>query len=432
MPQKLIPTAQPPPTMVQQQAPQLLVQPPSSDVDCQVAADPNFNEEKRLEKRSKLGLQKASTSAFVEACEFVSLGSYCAVSTALQALGLRKHAYPLDWARSPMDGVAHCVEMEFEDFLTFSTCQTIGAYQVFGPSAWGGSFWHHDPEAMGSSSEFIRRIDRFLGMGDVPPSMPRVFVRALNSSHDIQATGRLLTALKHMLPEADIHLLLLIDLQDISGLVKLAEFGDKVLFHLTHKDVWEPKQAANGDEAARIFMEKALDAYTEGIAKAVAWWADPKTGPEVNELSDLTALRSLLIHFEAGNPSSESFYPRRFRGQRIKDSCQMPNLLGQRPEGTVTVGLPAGINAGDFLQTEAFGRPIKIQVPEGASGGQNLQLTFSEGAYSVTLTTAAVAALVQATSAIASTTMATTVTKMIADNWMASRPTSDPLKSGDL
>ena len=47
-------------------------------------------------------------------CEFISLGCFCAVSHAFQLLGLKKNSYPFDWVRSPMEGIMHCLDSQFQ------------------------------------------------------------------------------------------------------------------------------------------------------------------------------------------------------------------------------------------------------------------------------------------------------------------------------
>eukprot|EP00913_Durusdinium_trenchii_P016959 g15944.t1 len=84
------------------------------------------------ERRSALKLCGPSVSAFMERCEFISLGCYCAPSYAMQLLNLRKNSYPFDWTRSSLEGVLHCMDMRFEDFLTYSTYNMVDQHVVFG------------------------------------------------------------------------------------------------------------------------------------------------------------------------------------------------------------------------------------------------------------------------------------------------------------
>ena len=110
-------------------------------------SDPSLNKEMQMLRRAALGLTSPRVHAFIEGCEFVSLGCFCAPSYGMQLLGVKKNSYPFDWVRSTMEGIIHCVENEFEDFLTYSTFWVQDAYTVFGGTRWGGSFWHHNLEA---------------------------------------------------------------------------------------------------------------------------------------------------------------------------------------------------------------------------------------------------------------------------------------------
>lgn len=130
------------------------------------------------ERHHRLALSKPKTAAFIQNCELVSLGSYCAVSRSLQCVGLKQFTYPFDWVRCPLEGVIHCFDNKFEDFLTYSTTFEQAGEKVFGKSKWGGSFWHHDPACPQTQSDMMRRVQRLFGDADVPASKARVFVRA--------------------------------------------------------------------------------------------------------------------------------------------------------------------------------------------------------------------------------------------------------------
>ena len=80
----------------------------------------------------------------------------------------------------------HCIDMKFEDFLTYSTYQVVDQHVVFGGTRWGGSFWHHNLEAPMTIEDMTRRVRRFLGLGDVPGKVPRVFVRIVNSTRELR------------------------------------------------------------------------------------------------------------------------------------------------------------------------------------------------------------------------------------------------------
>jgi len=287
--------------------------------------------------------------------------------------------------------VIHCLEVGFEDFLTFSNSRSEGAHQVFSAARWGGSFWHHDPEAAGTREDFIRRIERFLGFGEVHGSKHRVFVRAVNSTQELRATLQLQESLERVLPNAQVRLLVLIDLQDVQGPVEVAGFRGKVLFYRISGAVWEGGMSKDG----RDYMQRSSEAYAEAIAFAAHYWsAGDETPALAATFQSMPDLEAAVVQFEGGAAANESFWPRRFRGQPISlrhqephevaDSAPLreqrfPGLLQIRRDENVDVCLPEGIKPGDFLQTTAFGRVVKLQVPAGACSGKMLHLRYAQG-----------------------------------------------------
>eukprot|EP00930_Biecheleria_cincta_P007644 TRINITY_DN10888_c0_g1_i2.p1 TRINITY_DN10888_c0_g1~~TRINITY_DN10888_c0_g1_i2.p1 ORF type:complete len:624 (-),score=100.01 TRINITY_DN10888_c0_g1_i2:251-2122(-) len=391
------------------------------EIESQVKSDPNFSEELRTTRLAALGLDMADTKAFMDKVEFISLGTFCAISTTLQSLGVRKGAYPFDWVRSPLSGVVHLLNSQFEDFLTYTSSRKEANYHVFCNTRWGGSFWHHDPEAEGTCEEFTRRIERFYGIRGVPTDSSRFFIRALNSTTELSQIRTLLNSLKRCFPNAKNYLLVLIDAQQAADFYQVQECGENTLFFCVNKSVWETQPHIDANNAGvRGVMDRAANAYSEGIAKAIMWWSaksgrseDVHRPTHVARLDDLSAR---LSHFDAGCPSNESFWPRRFRGQRIQlarpsqadSNFQQqgagPGLLEPMPELLADVCLPAGIKAGDYLETEAFGRPIKVTVPEGSHEGRLLRLRYYQGVVSCSLAAAATAVALTATAATAATT----------------------------
>merc|ERR1740130_2263067 len=70
-----------------------------------IKADPRFSAERQQALQGRLGLATPDMVALLQQSEFISLGSHCRVSMALENMGLRKAAYPFDWVRSPAAGV---------------------------------------------------------------------------------------------------------------------------------------------------------------------------------------------------------------------------------------------------------------------------------------------------------------------------------------
>lgn len=236
--------------------------------------EPWLSKDAQRVRRFELGLNDDKASKFLERCEFISLGSYCGVSRALQALGLKKFSYPFDWLRSPIEGVAHLMDSDFADFLTFSIMEDKGQVgKLYGSTRWGGSFWHHDPEQPKTRDDFVRRIERLYGLQEVPPNKPRVFVRAVNSTRELDSTLVLYEALCRALPRAEVFLLMLIDFQSETGPLKITgagSVGDHVLFYRIHESLF----AENGRNWT---MQQESEAYAEGIAFASGVWAGRAT-----------------------------------------------------------------------------------------------------------------------------------------------------------
>jgi len=407
----------------------------SSILDDASETQPWLAETAVAERRSRLGLDEPTLATFTQGCEFISLGNFCGIARALQALGLKKRSYPFDWVRSPLDGIIHCLETEFEDFLTFTTIRTDEAYglKIFQGSHWGGSFWHHNPLAPKVKADMVRRMERFLGSAEVPASRPRIFVRCVNTTRELEAIPQLLQTLTALFPEAHVRLLVIVDFQSSCSLVQLEEEGfttDRLLFYTVNEQVFSQLPWC---------MQRVAEAYAEAVTHAARFWASsaqtPRTGQAPAPLriaADLAELRGAVHEFDGGSPASESFWPRRLQGQQITlkgGKPRMPGLLPQQtqtqqpqqapqqqllqstprvrqvqqqhPQKDVThVRVPDGVPPGALMATDAFGTKLKFPVPEGATGGQLLQLRLVGGVLSVALV---VAAATTATAAAAAT-----------------------------
>jgi len=326
-------------------------QAPSAGADSQEGgafAEAWLAPERRKMRRMALGLCEPSTASLVDQCEFISLGCYCAVSRSLQALGLKKLSYPFDWTRSSMAGVIDLVQDEFEDFFEYSLEEDKGPLgRVFGDTSWDGSFWHHDIHSAKVRADFTRRIDRFLGLREVPDTQARVFVRAVNSTSELSDTLRLRKALRRALPKAFCYLLILIDFQPVSGPLRLTgSAGHDTLFYRIHESLY----AQNG---AHWSMEKQSEAYAEAIAFATRVWAGrPDAVSRVEEVHNLSLLKSSLMPFEGGKTGSELFFPRRLEAEEesfggwfsgdfwppgLKHEDSEAHLEGTRPSPPVLV-----------------------------------------------------------------------------------------------
>lgn len=262
-------------------------------------------------RRETVGLNDPVVAAFCDSCEFLSLGCYCGPACTLKSLGLKKVTYPFDWVRTPSDGVIHCLQTNFEDFLTFTSIRAEGPEgKSFASAKWGGSFWHHDLQRPGLQDDFTRRIERFLGDGEVADSTTRVFVRAANSTRELELSFWLHEALVAAFPNARVYLVVLVDMQTAKGAFRVAGTSD-VLFCRIHEKLF-------ADNAARWTMEQSCDAYAEAIGFAACAWSGNKDFLKaIKEVPSLQRLSAAMDDFDGGNTANELFLPRRFQGHRI-------------------------------------------------------------------------------------------------------------------
>jgi len=97
--------------------------------------------------------------------EWASLGCYCGPARALQMLGLRRKAYPLDFMRSDVYGLLKLFRSGFRNFQEIGgqPFPGVGEGEITFPTTWGGSFWHHDIRDPKMRDTMQRRVDRLLG-----------------------------------------------------------------------------------------------------------------------------------------------------------------------------------------------------------------------------------------------------------------------------
>jgi len=255
------------------------------------------------ERQSLLGMKEPRLAAFIGESEFVSLGCFCATSNAFAQLGLRQHAYPFDWVRSPAAGIIHEFDTKFSDFFNFASTKDAGQHGIsFQNTPWGGSFWHHNIQDPQVRAAFQRRIDRILGNGDVPSTKSRVFVRTMNSSEEILVASDLHQALIRAFPGSKVYLLVLIDMQDCSGPVRLAgPQGDDLLFYRV------PIAAAMTST-----IDERSHGYWEPIVFALQYWACRTSA--VSEVSNLMQIKAACNTFDGGNPATDLYAPSRGPG----------------------------------------------------------------------------------------------------------------------
>jgi len=339
--------------------------------------DPLLTKEVETLRRVSLGLTKPEVVEFVDGCEFISLGCFCAPTYSLQLLGLKKYSYPFDWVRSSIDGIIHCLQYQFQDFLTYSTYRIEGSYVVFGGTRWGGSFWHHNLEAPVTREDMSRRVVRFYGRGEVPPMRPRVFVRCVNSTREVDSALRLWETLRQALPEAaEVLLLLIVDLQSTTGAIALA--GEcRVLFYQIHES-----QTVAATKQGATSLKCCAEVYAHAIAFATRFWAgDCETQSLVRTFSTLAELNAACEQWDGGDPSRDLFAPRRFFGQQLSILDGGVDMLGLLAKiQTQNIWLPEGTVDTKPFMAQCFGKHLRVTLPKGSSGGHILQLTFENKA----------------------------------------------------
>lgn len=266
-------------------------------------------------------------TAFAGQCEVVSLGTWCAVSYALRSMNLQRHACPFDWVRSPLHGVIQCIEDGFESFLSYTFATPIDQHGglVFGDTTWGGSFWQHDLKSPEVQEQFQRRIDRFYGRREVSPTTPRIFVRAVNSSDELKDIWRLYNTLRHAFSGARVMLLVLVDLQCKTGLLRINGEGEEVLFYRVHKDVF-------GSDAREWDVEKQSLAYAEGVGLALRVWAGD-VDVRLKTVPGLSEVQRKIDPFDGGNTGRELFNPKRPGSRRASRPRDASARRGREASG---------------------------------------------------------------------------------------------------
>jgi len=340
-----------------------------------------------LARRIRLGMAPGtSEAAFASSCEFISLGSTCQVARALQALGLKGLTYPFDWLQSPLSGIIHLFETGFEDFLTYTmlkdTSHTTGEDFGHFRARWGGSFWHHDLESPKVRTDFERRIRRLLGVETrIHPSMPRVFVRAVASTMELDLTLRLHETLRQALPSSRIYMLLIVELQDGEEVVTLSvRSGADVCIYRVHGHLY-------ADDGKNWTKEAHTDSLATAMACAISMWSE--CGWAAQSATCVASLEQVCARcdeYDAGDPGSEHFWPRRFRGQRLANDRpeHIPRLF---PIQFADVQIPDDSEWDDVLRLQqAFGIcGICIKIPAGAMAGQIIRLQHAGGALTAVL-----------------------------------------------
>jgi hypothetical protein len=345
---------------------------------------PAVSEEAVKMRRKRLVLDHPQVQRGFSSCEFVSLGACCAVSRGLQYLGLKKHSYPFDWLRSPVEGVIHLLETDFVDFLTYTEKeQKKDNSTIYKGTRWGGSFWHHDPADPRTLQDFTRRVRRLFGLEDVAATQPHCFVRAVNTTLELNACLRLREALQRSMPSTPFYLIILVDTQSQQGLFKIAGADNaQLLFYLIHDSKYGDGTTAAAERMLQIYAEN----YADAVAHCLHYWAG--TGGAASaprEVANLAELTDLCEQFDGGDCNNGLFGPQRFKGQRMKARENTPQLLpylmGVRSAQFQCPPYPPGT----VINAPCFGGQQKITIPAGAKPGDMVKLELREGRLEVSL-----------------------------------------------
>jgi len=220
------------------------------------------------------------------------LGNYCLLAMAMQSLGLRRCAYPLDYTRSSARGVIDLFATNFRGFLSGTPVPHAEYGTTFQNTAWGGSFWHHDISNPEVKAAMERRVDRLLGNTSVPKSRPRIFCRAVNSTSELGLTMELLATLQATYT-GPVKLLILIEDQLGEGPIGL--FGQyDVLFYRVNQQY----------SFVRSRQERMLG-FVAPLACAIKVWAGEPV--PMSQVSTVLDVMSLCDTMDGGHPANSLF-----------------------------------------------------------------------------------------------------------------------------
>lgn len=306
------------------------------------------------QRRILMNIAGPKAAAFIKDSEFVSLGCFCGVARTLQCLGIKQFTYPFDWTRCPLDGVVRLLDTNFEDFLSYSSVFEHERMKAFGGSKWGGSFWHHDPDAASTKTDMARRIDRFFGKAEVPASKARMFIRACNSSAELEECAKLRESLCRALPQTRIYLLLIVDLQTSVGPVGVSGDGDLLLWRVHEKS--GPMEDGKGGWIQGWSMQTQCEAYAQGVAFAIRLWSGEEAlSSQVQIVADLSGLSQVCDAFAGSDPAKELWLPKKlpkqiYISQKAVDLCSSQASVDTRASTSkLGSGSPSSAASGSLV-----------------------------------------------------------------------------------
>ena len=113
---------------------------------------------------------------------FIPLGTFCYSANILKSLGLRSHAYPLDYTFAKLSHISHMLETKFDKLLDKELLYpaiTLGPNKSTGHMLYGHLFRHHDLTDESQLSAMKRRVDRLLEN----LQMGSIYLCTLNEAH---------------------------------------------------------------------------------------------------------------------------------------------------------------------------------------------------------------------------------------------------------
>lgn len=360
------------------------------DFEREIEKNPSFEPARQKALRVSLGLDSPEVEALLQRSEFVSLGGWCGVASALGNLGLRKSAGPFDWTRCSLEGLFWCLQTGFADFLTYETTQLEGGHSVF-QCPWGGSFWHHNLTEQSTHEQFARRIARHFGADQMQNPAPKFFIRVANSTSELKLASKLLAMLERTFNTAPVYLLVITDMQKSDSLMNVEGISSHLLFHSVHKDLW-----MNSIPDPFKQLQRCSSKYAACIAAAVCHWVKGDIAPSQEAAPDFhlhgwtdSYVLGWMDPYDGGDPGCKAYSPH----------GEPPNYMR----------LSAGQRPGHIVSLKAFGRFVAFRVPAGAVEGCVLELRLISNEVTVKIVqdevaAAALALLGITTAAVVATT----------------------------
>jgi hypothetical protein len=212
----------------------------------------------------------------------VPIGGWCGPALILGKLGLRHEAYPFDFSRVTLDGVAHFARHGFADGFfppgppPFRP-ECVGIWVLF--RGQHTAFAHFDLNDAKVRAQFERKIARWDGVLD--GAEPVVFFRtvaARDPAEELALLGDFEAALAERNPRLDYRVVVSVHDQGLAATQRLPPLSPRVM-------VWGLEY---NEDASRTLFDRSSDGYAEIVAHALddASWpaampaADPVFSPE--------------------------------------------------------------------------------------------------------------------------------------------------------